>query len=245
VSARITAATAQRVLRQIRHDPRTIAMLLIVPAGLLVLLRYDFDARPGVFQTLGAPLCGLFPFIVMFLITSIAMLRERTTGTLERLMTMPLAKLDVLAGYGIAFGTLAAAQAVVVCGTGFLLLGLSAPHGAWLVGLLAIANALLGMSLGLFLSAFARTEFQAVQFMPAFVLPQLLLCGLFVSRDDMAGLLHAAGWALPFTYAYDALARVTQPGPLGGRLAVDVAVIVLATVGALALGAVTLRRRTP
>jgi ABC-2 type transport system permease protein len=180
----------------------------------------------------------------MFLITSIAMLCERTTGTLERLMTMPLGKLDVLAGYGIAFGTLAAVQAVVVCGTGFLLLGLSAPHGAWLVGLLAVANALLGMSLGLFLSAFARPEFQAVQFMPAFVLPQLLLCGLFVSRDEMSGVLHAVSWALPFTYAYDALARVTQPSSLGAAVVVDAAVIVLAAIGALALGAVTLRRRT-
>jgi ABC-2 type transport system permease protein len=244
VSARITAATAARVLGQIRHDPRTVALLLVVPAFLLVLLRFVFDGRPATFQAIGAPLCGLFPFIVMFLVTSIAMLRERTSGTLERLMTMPLAKLDLLAGYGIAFGALAAAQAVVVCGVGFLPLGLDAPHGVWLVGLLAVANALLGMALGLFLSAFARTEFQAVQFMPAFILPQLLLCGLFVSRDQMADALYAASWALPFTYAYDALARVTRPGPLGAGLALDGAVIVLATVGALALGAITLRRRT-
>ena len=221
MSARTTAATAQRVLRQIRHDPRTVALLLVVPAFLLVLLRHVFDGRPGVFQSIGAPLCGLFPFIVMFLVTSIAMLRERTSGTLERLMTMPLAKLDLLAGDGIAFGTLTAAQAVVVCGTGFLLLGLSAPHGAWLVGLLAIANALLGMSLGLSLSAFARSEFQAVQFMPAFVLPQLLVCGLFVDRDEMAGALHAVWWVLPFTNAYDALERLTQTDSLGAGLAVD------------------------
>ena len=244
MSARITLATAERVLRQIRHDPRTVALLLVVPALLLTLLRYVFDGRPDVFQAIGAPLCGLFPFIVMFLVTSIAMLRERTTGTLERLMTMPLAKLDLLAGYGLAFGALAAAQALVVCGTGFVLLGLSAPHGAWLVGLLAIGNALLGMALGLLLSAFARTEFQAVQFMPAFVFPQLLLCGLFVSRDEMAGVLHAVSALLPFTYAYDALARATEPGPLGAGLAVDVAVILLATLGALALAAVTLRRQT-
>lgn len=245
MSPRITVATARRVLRQIRHDPRTVALLLVVPAFLLTLLRYVFDGQPLVFQTIGAPLCGLFPFIAMFLVTSIAMLRERTSGTLERLMTMPLAKLDLLAGYGIAFGVMAAAQAVVVCGVGFLLLGLEAPHGVWLVGLLAIGNALLGMALGLFLSAFARTEFQAVQFMPAFIFPQLLLCGLFVSRDQMAGLLYDVSWVLPFTYAYDALERVTRPGALGAAVALDLAVIVLATVGALGLGAITLHRRTP
>lgn len=245
MTPRITLATAGRVLRQIRHDPRTIALLLVVPAGLLTLLRFMFDGREAAFQAIGAPLTGLFPFTVMFLVTSIAMLRERTTGTLERLMTLPLAKFDILLGYGLAFGVLAALQAVIVCSTGFLLLGLDAPHGAWLVGLLAIGNALLGMALGLLLSAFARTEFQAVQFFPAVILPQLLLSGLFVERAQMAAALRAVSWAMPFTYAYDALDRVTHADALGGPIVRDVAVILGATAGALALGALTLRRRTP
>jgi ABC-2 type transport system permease protein len=244
VTAGATLATAWRAIAQIRHDPRTIALLLVVPAALLTLLRYVLDGRPEVFQALGAPLCGLFPFIAMFLVTSIAMLRERESGTLERLMTTPLAKLDLLAGYALAFGAMAAVQALVVCTTGFAVLGLEAPHGAWLVGLLAIGNAVLGMALGLFVSAFARTEFQAVQFMPALILPQLLLSGLFIPREQMAPLLEAASWLLPFTYAYDALARATAPVPLDGRIALDATVIVIATAGALALGAATLPRRT-
>ena len=240
----MTAATARRVLWQIRHDPRTVALLLVVPCLLLVLLRYVFDGREAVFQQIGAPLCGLFPFIVMFLVTSITMLRERTTGTLERLMTLPLAKLDLLAGYAIAFGSLAAAQAVVVCLVGFGALGLDAPHGAALVGLLAIANALLGMALGLLVSAFARTEFQAVQFMPALIFPQLLLCGLFVARDAMAPVLEGLSWLLPLTYAYDALARATDPEALDAALILDVVVVAAAGLAALGLGALTLRRRT-
>ena len=244
MSLRATAATGQRVLWQIRHDPRTVALLLVVPCFLLVLLRYVFDGRQQTFQQIGAPLCGLFPFIVMFLVTSITMLRERTTGTLERLMTLPLAKLDLLAGYAIAFGVLAAVQAATVCVVGFALLGLDAPHGAVLVALLAIANALLGMALGLLVSAFASTEFQAVQFMPALIFPQLLLCGLFVPRSAMAPLLEALSWALPLTYAYDALARAIDPAPLGLALLLDVVVIAAAGLAALALGALTLRRRT-
>jgi ABC-2 type transport system permease protein len=179
----------------------------------------------------------------MFLVTSITMLRERTTGTLERLMTLPLAKLDLLAGYAIAFGVLAAVQAATVCVVGFALLGLDAPHGAVLVALLAIANALLGMALGLLVSAFASTEFQAVQFMPALIFPQLLLCGLFVPRSAMAPLLEALSWALPLTYAYDALARAIDPAPLGLALLLDVVAIAAAGLAALALGALTLRRR--
>ena len=244
MSARVTVATARRVLWQIRHDPRTVALLLAVPCLLLVLLRYVFDGRPEIFQGIGAPLCGLFPFIVMFLVTSITMLRERTTGTLERLMSLPLAKLDLLAGYAIAFGGLAAVQAAVVCAVGFALLGLDAPHGAGLVALLAIANALLGMALGLLVSAFARTEFQAVQFMPALVFPQLLLCGLLVDRDAMAPLLEALSWALPLTYAYDALVQATDPAPLEPALLLDVLAVVAFGLAALGLGALTLRRRT-
>jgi ABC-2 type transport system permease protein len=244
MSPRVTGATALRVLRQIRHDPRTIALLLVVPAVLLLLLYWVFEGEKQVFQEIGAPLCGLFPFIVMFLVTSISMLRERTTGTLERLMTLPLGKADILAGYGVAFGILAALQAAVVVFLGFVILDLHAAHGAWLVALLAIGNAILGMALGLFVSAFAQTEFQAVQFMPAFIFPQLILCGLFVPRDQMAGFLEALSWALPLTYAFEALAKATSHKPLDAAFAADVLVIVGATCAALCLGALTLRRRT-
>src|SRR5680860_664280 len=164
-----TLATARRVLQQLSHDRRSIALMVLMPSVLLVIFKYVYYDNPMVFDRIGPQMLGLFPFIIMFLITSITMLRERTSGTLERLMTLPMSKLDLLMGYGLAFGVVATAQAVVVCAVGFGLLGLNAPHGVLLVGALAILNALLGMALGLFLSAFARTEFQAVQFMPAFI----------------------------------------------------------------------------
>ena len=245
MSPAATAGTALRVLTQLRRDPRTVALLLFVPAVLVTIIRYVFDGQPETFDRLGAPLIGLFPFITMFLVTSITMLRERTSGTLERLMSMPLAKLDLLAGYGIAFGLMAAAQAVITASVAFLLLGLDIGGSPVAVVVLAIGNAVLGMSLGLFVSAFATSEFQAVQFMPAFVFPQLLLCGLFVDRDQMAPVLEAISDVLPLTYAYDALARAASGGDFGGRGWADVAVIVGVTALALVFGALTLRRRTP
>ena len=244
MTPRIALGTTARVLTQLRRDPRTIALLLIVPPVLVTLLRYVLDDQ-ATFDRLGAPLVGIFPFITMFLVTSITMLRERTTGTLERLMTMPLAKLDLLLGYGLAFALVAAVQASVTAAVAFGLLGLDVVGSAVAVVLLAIANAVLGMALGLLVSAFATTEFQAVQFMPAFVLPQLLLCGLFVPREQMAPALEAASYALPLTYAYDALQRLATDGSLGAAGRVDVIVVVAATLLALALGAATLRRRTP
>jgi ABC-2 type transport system permease protein len=245
VTPRIVLATAGRVMRQLRHDPRTIAMVILVPVVLITLLKYVLWDQEGSFERVGGPLIGIFPLILMFLVTSITMLRERTTGTLERLMTMPLAKLDLLLGYGIAFAAVAAVQALIVSVVAFGLLGVESEGSKALVVLLAIANALLGMSMGLFASAFARTEFQAVQFMPLFVLPQLLVCGLFVPREQMAPALEGLSYALPMTYAYDALDRVTVDGSLGTGGAVSVAVTLGATVLGLVLAAGTLRRRTP
>ena len=244
MSLRVTAAVTLRVLAQLRRDPRTVALLVVVPCVLIALLHELFRDEPQIFQHVGGPLLGMFPFISMFLVTSITMLRERVSGTLERLMTLPLAKLDLLGGYAAAFALLAALQAVVVSVLAFGLLSLDTAGPAWSVVLLAVGNALLGMSLGLFVSAFARTEFQAVQFMPAFVFPQVLLCGLFVARDRMAEWLRFVSDALPLTYAYDALAR-TAADTFSTRFAADVAVVAGSILLALALGAATLRRRTP
>ncbi len=244
MSTAAAGGTSLRVLMQLRRDPRTIALLLAVPCLLVTLLKYVFVGQPAIFDRIGGPLLGLFPFSMMFLVASITMLRERTTGTLERLMTLPLHKLDLLVGYALAFGLLGAVQATVVSALALGALDLHVAGPAWAVGALAVANALLGMSLGLLLSAFARTEFQAVEFMPAVVFPQLLLCGLLAPRAAMARPLELLSYCFPLTYAYDALDRITHDGTLGAAGLVDV-LLVLAAIGAsLALGAATLRRRT-
>jgi ABC-2 type transport system permease protein len=244
VSTRITIATARRALDQLRRDPRTLALILVVPPALLTLLRYVLDGNPLAFQRVAVPLVGLFPLIIMFLVTSIAMLRERTGGTLERLMSLPLSKLDLLAGYGVAFALVAAVQACVTSLVAFWLLGVNTSGSPALVVGLAVCNALLGVALGLFLSAFATSEFQAVQFMPAALLPQILLSGLFVPRGEMPRALRLASDLLPVSYAYDGLARVAA-GFVDTRLWIDCLVVLSTVALALALGATTLKRRTP
>jgi ABC-2 type transport system permease protein len=244
VSRRATLATAGRVLHQLRRDPRTIGLIVGVPIVLETLLEQIFKGQPGVFQHVGGPLLGIFPFISMFVVTSVTMLRERVSGTLERLMTLPLAKLDLLGGYALAFAVMAALQAGTVSVVAFELLGLESQGPVWAVVLLAIGNALLGMALGLLASAFAETEFQAVQFMPALVVPQMLLSGLFTPREQMASWLRWASDVLPLTYSYDALSRATRTADFAGRFPWDVAVTAGSTLLALALAATTLRRRT-
>jgi ABC-2 type transport system permease protein len=212
---------------------------------LITLLKYILNGQAETFNRIAAPMLGMFPFIIMFLITSITMLRERTSGTLERLMTTPLSKLDLLVGYGIAFGVVGAVQSSIASLVAFGLLDVHTRAATWLVVVLAAGNAVLGMSLGLFVSAFASTEFQAVQFMPAVVFPQMLLSGLFVPRRAMASALQWLSDVLPLTYAYDALARVEGNGGFDSIVARDLAVTIGVTLLALGLGAATLRRRTP
>ncbi|MDQ1615524.1 MAG: type transport system permease protein [Actinomycetota bacterium] len=241
---RATLATTRRVLGQLRHDPRTIALLLVVPCVLISLLAWVYDGTP-VFDRIGAPLLGVFPFVVMFLVTSVATLRERTSGTLERLLTMPIAKLDFLLGYALAFGILAVLQAALASSLSLFVLGLDVAGPEWLLVLVALLDALLGMALGLLVSAFAATEFQAVQFLPAIVLPQFLLCGLLVPRDDLPGFLHGISSVLPLSYAVDAMSTVTSSTAVGSGVVGDLVVVAGCIVLALTLGAATLRRRTP
>jgi ABC-2 type transport system permease protein len=243
MTPRVTLAIAARVLTQLRRDHRTLAMLLVLPCLLIVLLWWMFDASPLIFDRLGPALLAVFPFFVMFLVTSVTTLRERSSGTLERLFTMPMGKLDFLVGYALAFGLVAAIQSAVAVSVAVGLLDLDVRGPVWLLGVVAVVDAVLGTALGLFVSAFARTEFQAVQFLPAVVVPQILLCGLIVPRDRLPDVLAAVSDVLPLSYAVDAmehLATTTRTGEVWQ----DVLVVACFGVAALALGAGTLRRRS-
>ncbi|MEU9313400.1 ABC transporter permease [Streptomyces sp. NPDC048256] len=239
-----TTATAARVLRQLRHDPRTIALLVLIPCVMLFLLRYVFDGSPRTFDNIGASLLGIFPLITMFLVTSIATLRERTSGTLERLLAMPLGKGDLIAGYALAFGTLAIIQSGLATGLAVWFLDLDVTGSPWLLLLVALLDALLGTALGLFVSAFAASEFQAVQFMPAVIFPQLLLCGLFAPRDTMHPALEAVSDVLPMSYAVDGMNEVLTHTDMTATFVRDVLIVGGCAFLVLCLGAATLRRRT-
>ena len=238
-----TFATAGRVLRQLSHDPRSIALMLVAPSLLVGLFAWLFSDQEGVFDIYGPPILALFPFIIMFLITSITTLRERRSGTLERLMTTPLGKADFIVGYALAFGLMAMLQAIVTVTFAVWVCGLETEGPVWQLGLVAVTDAVLGMALGLLASAFARTEFQAVQFMPLIVFPQILLGGLFMPREEMPEALYAISKFLPLSYAIDAINAVTA-GDEGWDVYGPLLVVLAFLVGSLILASLTLRRRT-
>jgi len=243
MNIKITLVTARRILTQLRHDKRTIGLMVGVPSLLMILLRYVFDQRL-VFDNIGPMLLGIFPLVVMFVVTSVGTLRERSSGTLERLMTTPLGKLDLLLGYALAFTVAALVQVAVVLTISLTWLGLDVSGPLWALVLIALLDALLGVALGLFASAFARTEFQAVQFLPAIVLPQFLLCGLLVPRDQMSTVLEWISNVLPLSYAVDAMQELTRSSGVTGDLVRDMVVVAGFGAAALIFGAATLPRRT-
>jgi ABC-2 type transport system permease protein len=243
MNAHRTFVTAARILAQLRGDHRTIGLMLVVPCVLLGLLAWIFNTTP-VFDAIGPALLGVFPFVVMFIVTSVATLRERMSGTLERLFVTPMGKGDFMIGYAIAFGVMAVLQAVIATVFAVYVCGLTIAGPLWQLVVVAVLDAVLGTALGLLASGFARTEFQAVQFMPAFVLPQFLLCGLIVARDQLPDFLHWVSNLLPLSYAVDAMKSVSASADPLAEVAQDAAVIVGWVVLSLVLGSLTLRRRT-
>ncbi|SJM62673.1 ABC transporter permease protein [Actinomycetales bacterium JB111] len=248
MSPRATAAVARRVLRQLRRDPRTVALLVVVPSALVALLWWVYSARPGpnMLDSMGPALIAFLPSTMMFIVTSVTMLRERTFGTLERMLAMPTGKADILLGYALALALVCVLQAGAVIAVAVYALGMEVGGPTWALLVVALADSFLGTALGLALSALARTEFQAVQFMPALVAPQLVLSGVFVPRDAMPPVAEAVSTVLPLTYGVEAMQGV-QAGA-AGRVASgtwgDVGIVVGIAVGVLLLGTLTLRRRT-
>lgn len=239
-----TLATTRRVLEQLSHDKRSVALIVVMPSLLLFLFKYVYDGNPLIFNRVGPQMLGLFPFIIMFLITSVTMVRERTSGTLERLLTTPLKRGELILGYGLAFGFAALVQSLVSSAVAIWVLNLDV-QTPWVVVLFAVVDAVLGTALGLLMSAFAVTEFQAVQFMPLIVVPQILLCGLLAPRDTMSDFLYGLSNVMPLSYATDAFTSARTTSGLNGDMARDLAVLVGCFVVAIALASLTLRRRTP
>jgi ABC-2 type transport system permease protein len=208
-----------------------------------VTYRYGGGDLDGL-DLLGGPFMGMMVFFLVYVVTSVSFLRERSLGTLERLMATPLRRTEIAVGYMLGFGVVAVVQAAEILAFGLLVLNLyNAGDVALLFGI-QVLLALAAVNLGIFLSTFARSEFQAVQFIPLIVAPQVLLSGLIVPVSSEPDWLQAISNVLPLTYAVDALRDVMVKGAdlASGSIRLDLAVIAAFCVAAIVAAAATLRR---
>ncbi|MDN6565520.1 MAG: ABC transporter permease [Actinomyces sp.] len=250
MNPRTYSATTVRVLRQLAADRRTIGLILGVPTVLLVLLYFVYLDAPtpptgeAVFPRIALTMLGILPMLVMFLVTSVAMQRERASGTLERLWTTPIHRADLLVGYASAFALAALVQGMILAAVAYWFLGVETVGSPVLVLVIAALDAVVGVALGLMTSAFARTEFQAVQFMPVIIGPQIFLCGLLVARADLPDVLRWVSDVLPMSYAVDALGLLREQAGTGADLAGDLVALGAFGVAALVLASLTMPRST-
>ncbi|QGU07349.1 Inner membrane transport permease YbhR [Corynebacterium occultum] len=241
----LTIATMRRVLAQLRADPRSVALILLVPLGLMVLLYYLYSGDPGreqLFHMIATVMVAVFPLTLMFSITSVTMQRERAGGTLERLWTTRIHRIDLILGYALAFGLMVVAQAIPLFILSRHILDVDSEAPWWITLLISVATGLIGVALGLLSSAFARTEFQAVQSLSLLIIPQVLLCGLLVPREEMHQVLQGISDLMPLSYSVDAALVSSREGATAEVLTKTL--ICLGFVAAfLGLAAATMPRR--
>ncbi len=193
----------------------------------------------------GAGFVGLVVFFLVFVVTIVSFLRERSQGTLERLMASPLRRGEVVVGYMLGFSILAMVQSVEVIAFGLYVLHIYDAGPAWLIFVLTLLLALAAVNLGIFLSMFARTEFQAVQFIPIVIVPQVLLSGIVFPLSTEPQWMQYVSRVLPLTYAVDGLLQVMVRGAglEAARVQLDTIVVLGFVLLMIAASAATLRRR--
>ena len=239
MNARTYAATVRRVLAQLLGDRRTVALILVVPALLVILLSFvyrDYPHGEQLFERIAVIMIAVLPMAVMFLVTSVTMLRERASGTLERLWTTSLHRADLLTGYATAFTLVSVGQSlllVAVCAWG---LGVTiAGSWGWIL-LTALLDAFVGVALGLLVSA--------VQFMPVVIGVQMFLCGLLVARDEMPRGLEVTSRLLPMSWAVNAVTEIRSTAETTAGLVCDFGMLAVIGLVALAVAPITMPRRT-
>ncbi|APC47773.1 ABC transporter permease [Virgibacillus halodenitrificans] len=199
------------------------------------------DKDTKIFDTFSPMLIGFFVFFFVFLIAGISLLKERTSGTLERLMATPIKRYEIIAGYLVGFGIFAFIQTIIIVFYSIYVLDIVHLGSIWLVILTNILIALVALSLGTLLSSFAVSEFQMMQFIPLVIVPQIFFTGIF-PMEGMADWLQSLGKIMPLFYASDALKGVMYKGFTFQDIAVDLLILLIFAALFIVLNIVALRK---
>ena len=237
-----TLAIALRILRQISRDRRSLALIIVAPIVVMALVGFSFGDQQGVLDRIAPGLIAVFVLFFTFVLTGVSFLRERAQGTLERLLTTPVGRADILVGYTTGFFVLAMVQSVIVVTFTLLVLEVNYQGSIWQIWTVLVPLVVVGVSLGVFISTFARNEFQVVQFIPLLMAPQIFLSGVIAEVDKMPAVLEVLAYLLPLTYAVDGLQDIMLRGDSLGSIGLELGVLALYVVALLTAAAVAVRR---
>jgi ABC-2 type transport system permease protein len=193
------------------------------------------------FDTLSPILIGFFVFFFVFLISGIGLLKERTSGTLERLMSTPIRRGEIVTAYLVGYGIFAVIQTVIVVLYSISVLDIVLVGSLWNVILINLLLALVALSLGTLLSTFAASEFQMVQFIPIAVIPQIFFAGI-IPLEGMAAWLQSLGKIMPVYYAADALKGIMYKGLSLSEISGDILALVMFAVVFIVLNLFALKK---
>jgi ABC-2 type transport system permease protein len=231
---------ARRLLLSLRGDRRTLALVVVVPAAFVWLFAEVFPA--AAYESVAPVLLGVFVFFLTYLLTAVGFLRERTAGTLDRVLVSPASRGGIVVGYLLGYGVLAVGQSLVLLASAVVFLEVSFANGVHLFVLLELLGALSALGIGVVLSLFAESEFQAIQFVPVVVSPQVILGGTFAPVETLPTGLEELARVLPVTYLVDGMRYVLQGDGTAGEFRLAVGVLVAWTVGSVTLAALLVRR---
>jgi ABC-2 type transport system permease protein len=236
-----TLTIAGRTMRQLLRDRRTIALILIVPLIIASLVGVSIPNKMILNSTLPAMLAMLVLFLG-FLLSGISFLRERTQGTMERLMASPASRLDIVGGYLLGFLTFAIVQTLILFFYTVYVLHVDFRGDLWQIILFQIIIGVMSVCLGIFISVFARNEFQMIQFIPLIIVPQVFICGLLFPIDQLPGYLQWIAKFLPLTYGIDGIRALMLEGKGLLDIGKEVGILMAYVVGLMVLAAISLRR---
>lgn len=242
-STRRILAITRRILDEFFRDPRSRVVLVITPSLLLVIVPKLFSSTAA-FNPTGVMMIGIFPAFSMCLVGSTMIVRERTRGTLESILSTPVSRMDLLAGYVCAGAVAAFAQAVCTTAVAYWVSGLSTASPFWLVGLLAMLSGMFGMSLGLLISAACSNEGQAFQFLPGVMIPQMLVSGIVWPVPKMAGWVQGMERVMPLSAVTRAMTAAREHAYGGTSLVLNVALMFVIAAVALTGAAMSIQTRT-
>ena len=232
---------AARIIRQLIRDRRTVVLIVLVPVVVMTLIGLSFP-EGGILDYIAPALLATLALFFSFLLTGISFLRERSQGTLERLMASPVSRLDIVVGYLFGFFVFALTQTLIILLFTIYVLNVQYRGDLWQIFVFQIVIITGAVNLGIFISTFARNEFQMVQFIPLMLFPQVFLCGVIWPVEQMPDYLQWLSKILPLTYAVDGLRDIMLAGKNLLDVGFELAVLVGFAVVISILAAITLRR---